>query len=114
MANARRTTTHRRRRIARKPVVGALAVAGLLAGAWYATANGATTATDGLAVTHTTVSLPVKFPYKVVTARITGDIAVSANGALTWAYAPVTPSYTSALTGASPTTTTLRIARLKY
>ncbi|MGW3408575.1 hypothetical protein [Streptomyces sp. NPDC000888] len=50
---------------------------------------------------------------KVVTARITGDIAVQKDGSLTWAYAPVTPSYASALTGASPTTTTLRIARLK-
>ncbi|GAA3786823.1 hypothetical protein GCM10022403_021940 [Streptomyces coacervatus] len=49
---------------------------------------------------------------KVVQARITGDIAVSANGALTWAYVPVTPSYASALNGASPTSKTLRIARL--
>lgn len=49
---------------------------------------------------------------KVVGARITGDIAVSANGALTWAYAPVTPSYTTALNGASPTSTTLKIARV--
>ncbi|MEU2616983.1 hypothetical protein ABZ642_02285 [Streptomyces sp. NPDC007157] len=30
----------------------------------------------------------------------------------TWAYAPVTPDYGTPLTGASPTTTTLRIARL--
>ncbi len=30
----------------------------------------------------------------------------------TWAYAPLTPSYASALTGASPTTTTLKVARL--
>lgn len=49
---------------------------------------------------------------KVVSARITGDIAVQKNGTLTWAYAPVTPSYTKALTGASPTSTSLRIARL--
>ncbi|WP_369263356.1 hypothetical protein [Streptomyces sp. R35] len=63
MTNARPTTTHRRRRIARKPVVGALAAASLLAGAWYATANGATTATTGLTVTNTTVSLSAKFPY---------------------------------------------------
>ncbi|WP_405868029.1 hypothetical protein [Streptomyces sp. NBC_00005] len=49
---------------------------------------------------------------KVVQARITGDIAVSANGTLTWAYVPVTPSYGSALNGASPTSKTLRIARL--
>ncbi|KPI18412.1 hypothetical protein OK074_1611 [Actinobacteria bacterium OK074] len=48
---------------------------------------------------------------KVVTSRITGDIAVLKDGTLTWAYAPVTPSYASALTK-SPTTTTLRIARL--
>ncbi|MFJ1968676.1 hypothetical protein ACIO93_08395 [Streptomyces sp. NPDC087903] len=48
----------------------------------------------------------------VVGARMTGDIAVLKDGTLTWAYAPVKPSYTSALTGASPTTTTLRIARL--
>jgi hypothetical protein len=49
---------------------------------------------------------------KVVNARITGDVAVQKNGTLTWAYAPVTPSYAAAFTGASPTSTTLRIARL--
>jgi hypothetical protein len=49
---------------------------------------------------------------KVVSARFTGDIAVLKDGTLTWAYAPVTPAYGSPLTGASPTTTTLRIARL--
>ncbi|UUU30055.1 hypothetical protein JIX56_09220 [Streptomyces sp. CA-210063] len=49
---------------------------------------------------------------KVVRARISGDIAVLKDGTLTWAYVPVTPSYTSALNGASPTTKTLRIARL--
>ena len=49
---------------------------------------------------------------KVVSARITGDLAVSANGTLTWAYVPVTPSYASPLNGASPTSKTLRIARL--
>ncbi|MFF4591251.1 hypothetical protein [Streptomyces sp. NPDC001388] len=50
---------------------------------------------------------------KVVSTRITGDLAVLKDGTLTWAYAPVTPTYTKALTGASPTTTTLRIARLE-
>jgi hypothetical protein len=50
---------------------------------------------------------------KVVTARITGDIAVLKDGTLTWAYAPVAPTYAKPLTGASPTTTTLKIARLK-
>lgn len=50
---------------------------------------------------------------KVVKARISGDIAVLKDGTLTWAYAPVTPSYTTALNGASPTTKTLKIARLK-
>ncbi|MFF4396394.1 hypothetical protein [Streptomyces sp. NPDC001480] len=49
---------------------------------------------------------------KVVSARITGDVAVLKDGTLTWAYAPVTPSYSTRLTGASPTTTSLRIARL--
>ncbi|WP_328677204.1 hypothetical protein OG226_12840 [Streptomyces sp. NBC_01261] len=49
---------------------------------------------------------------KVVTARISGDLAVLKNGALTWAYAPVTPTYATPLNGASPTTTSLRIARL--
>ncbi|MFG3020094.1 hypothetical protein ACGFZQ_16370 [Streptomyces sp. NPDC048254] len=49
---------------------------------------------------------------KVVSARITGDIAVLKDSALTWAYAPATPAYGTPLTGASPTTTTLRIARL--
>ncbi|MER5548133.1 hypothetical protein ABT072_38180 [Streptomyces sp. NPDC002589] len=49
---------------------------------------------------------------KVVDARLTGDIAVLKNGTLTWAYAPVTPSYAASLSGASPTTTSLWIARL--
>jgi hypothetical protein len=49
---------------------------------------------------------------KVVSARITGDIAVQKDGTPTWAYVPVTPSYAAPLTGASPTSTTLRIARL--
>ncbi|XUL92004.1 hypothetical protein ACQ86D_39865 [Streptomyces galilaeus] len=49
---------------------------------------------------------------KVVSARITGDIAVLKNGSLTWAYAPVTPTYASPLNGASPTATSLRTARL--
>jgi hypothetical protein len=48
----------------------------------------------------------------VVSARISGDIAVLKNGALTWAYASVTPSYASPLNGASPTVTSLRTARL--
>ncbi|MFJ6895900.1 hypothetical protein [Streptomyces hokutonensis] len=49
---------------------------------------------------------------KVVSTRISGDIAVLKNGTLAWAYAPVTPSYASPLNGASPTATSLRIARL--
>ncbi|MDX3832650.1 hypothetical protein [Streptomyces europaeiscabiei] len=49
---------------------------------------------------------------KVVKARISGDIAVLKDGTLTWAYAPVTPSYTTTLNGASPTTKTLKVARL--
>ncbi|MFI1922175.1 hypothetical protein [Streptomyces sp. NPDC020377] len=52
-------------------------------------------------------------PDKVVSTRMTGDLAVLKDGTLTWAYAPVTPSYAKPLTGASPTTATLRIARLK-
>ncbi len=55
----------------------------------------------------------VQTPDKVVSARISGDIAVLKDGTLTWAYAPVTPSYSSPLNGASPTTKTLKIARLK-
>ncbi|MFF4543871.1 hypothetical protein [Streptomyces sp. NPDC001435] len=47
--------------MARKPAIGALAAAGLLAGAWYATAGAATTAS--LAVTSTSVALPAKYPY---------------------------------------------------
>ncbi|MPY62026.1 hypothetical protein [Streptomyces spongiae] len=49
---------------------------------------------------------------KVVKSRLTGDIAVLKDGTLTWAYVPVTPSYATALTGASPTATSLTIARL--
>ncbi|WP_328874602.1 hypothetical protein OHT76_33590 [Streptomyces sp. NBC_00287] len=63
MTSARRTTTsHRRIHAARKPAIGALAAAGLLAGAWYATAGAATTSPT-LAVTSTSVTLPAKFPY---------------------------------------------------
>ncbi|MFE6619010.1 hypothetical protein [Streptomyces sp. NPDC057740] len=50
---------------------------------------------------------------KVVGTRITGDLAVQKDGTLTWASVPVKPSYATPLTGASPTTTTLRTARLK-
>ncbi|MDX6346881.1 MAG: hypothetical protein QOF84_1671 [Streptomyces sp.] len=49
---------------------------------------------------------------KVVKARIAGDIAVLADGDLTWAYAPATPDYRTALSGSSPTTATLSVARL--
>ncbi|SEE69255.1 hypothetical protein SAMN05216489_07829 [Streptomyces sp. 3213] len=45
-------------------------------------------------------------------ARIAGDMAVLKNSTLTWAYAPVTPTYATPLSGASPTATSLRIARL--
>ncbi|MEU6347859.1 hypothetical protein ABZ896_00825 [Streptomyces sp. NPDC047072] len=55
----------------------------------------------------------VQSPDKVVSARITGDIAVQKDGTLVWAYAPVTPTYATPLTGASPTSTSLRIARVK-
>ncbi|MER6067823.1 hypothetical protein ABT187_02985 [Streptomyces sp. NPDC001817] len=50
---------------------------------------------------------------KMVSARITGDLAVLWDPTLTWAHAPVTPAHAGPLTGASPTTTSLRIARLK-
>ena len=50
---------------------------------------------------------------KIVGSRISGDIAVQKDGTLTWAYAPATPNYTTALNGASPTTKTLKIASLK-
>ncbi|MFE2881709.1 hypothetical protein [Streptomyces sp. NPDC059272] len=49
---------------------------------------------------------------KVATARISGDMAVLENCRPTWAYAPVTPPCATPLNGASPTTTSLRIARL--
>jgi hypothetical protein len=49
---------------------------------------------------------------KVVRARIAGDIAVLPDGDLTWAYAQATPDYRSPLSGRSPTTTKLSVARL--
>ncbi|NUS79055.1 MAG: hypothetical protein HOV70_23040 [Streptomyces sp.] len=49
---------------------------------------------------------------KVIATRITGDIAVAKNGTLTWASVPVIPSYATPLTGASPTTKTLKITQL--
>ncbi|MBO1335434.1 hypothetical protein J3486_29830, partial [Streptomyces sp. VRA16 Mangrove soil] len=45
----------------------------------------------------------------VVKARVAGDIAVLAGGDLVGAYAPVAPSCTTALTGASPKVRTLRV-----
>ncbi|MHB9858193.1 hypothetical protein [Streptomyces sp. YIM S03343] len=63
MTTARRTTDHRRIRAARKPAIGALAAAGVLAGAWYATAGAATTTATALTPTSTTVTLSAKFPY---------------------------------------------------
>ncbi|WEO94525.1 hypothetical protein A6P39_011160 [Streptomyces sp. FXJ1.172] len=62
MTQARRTTGHRRVRAARKPVIGALAAAGLLAGTWHATAGAATPAAPQLTVTSTAVSLSAKYP----------------------------------------------------
>ncbi len=58
-----RAAAHRRTHAARKPLIGGLAAAGLLAGAWYATAGAATPAAPALKVTATAVTLPAKFPY---------------------------------------------------
>ncbi|MEH0547792.1 hypothetical protein QA802_33370 [Streptomyces sp. B21-105] len=56
-------TTHDRRiRAARKPAIGALAVAGVVVGAWWATA-GAATSTPNLTLTTAAVTLAAKFPY---------------------------------------------------
>ena len=65
MDNPRRTgpSSHRRRRLARKPALASLVALCALGGAWYAIANGATTANSGLTVTSTTVQLSAKFPY---------------------------------------------------
>lgn len=52
-------------------------------------------------------------PDTVVRARIAGDIAVLPGGDLTWAYAPVAPSYAGPLSGSSPTTATLGVARIR-
>ena len=49
---------------------------------------------------------------QVVDARIAGDIATLSDGSLTWAFASSTPDYSSPMSGASPTTTTLSIAHL--
>jgi hypothetical protein len=49
---------------------------------------------------------------QVVDARIAGDIAILPDGGLAWAFAAATPDYSSAMNGASPTTTTLSIAHL--
>jgi hypothetical protein len=50
-------------------------------------------------------------PAITIPAHISGTIAVLPNGDLTWAYVAVTPNDRTTL-GTSPTTTTLRIARL--
>jgi hypothetical protein len=51
-------------------------------------------------------------PDKVVKSRIAGEIGVLPDGDLTWAYAPATPDYRTALAGASPTSGSLAVARL--
>ncbi|MFD8820134.1 hypothetical protein ACFV23_53815, partial [Streptomyces sp. NPDC059627] len=66
MTSAPRTTGHRRVRVFRKPVIGVLAVGGLLAGAWYATAGAATT--PDLKITSTAVG-----PGAQITSRSRGD-----------------------------------------
>jgi len=63
MTSARPTTSHRRIRGARKPLIGDLAATAALVGACYATAGAATLTAAGLTVTSTAVSLPAKFPY---------------------------------------------------
>ncbi|GGU86693.1 hypothetical protein GCM10010260_19810 [Streptomyces filipinensis] len=110
--------------MAREPLI-ALAAAGLPAGAWCATAGAAAlknvrcdagTCTGTFAGTHPwLVYGDGKFAGadKVVDARTTGDLAVLKYRTLTWAYAPVTPAHATPLTGASPITTSVRIARLK-
>jgi hypothetical protein len=50
---------------------------------------------------------------EVVDAHIAGDIAVLPDSSLAWAYTAATPNYGSALSGSSPTTSTLSIAHLK-
>ncbi|WP_369030242.1 RICIN domain-containing protein [Streptomyces adonidis] len=49
---------------------------------------------------------------EVVDARMAGDIATLPDGSLAWAFASATPDYGSAMSGTSPTTTTLSIAHL--
>jgi RNA polymerase sigma factor (sigma-70 family) len=49
---------------------------------------------------------------RVVNARIAGDIAVLPDGSLAWAFAQATPDRSRPM-GASPTTTTLSLARLR-
>ena len=103
--------------MARKPVIGGLTAAGILAGAWYATA-GATTTSPNLSPTATAVALPAKFPYLSAGYNNTREwtrtaTAVAPNGTLRVAWPATDGVHVTPLSGASPTTTTLRIARLK-
>ncbi|WP_078655673.1 cellulose binding domain-containing protein [Streptomyces fulvoviolaceus] len=52
-------------------------------------------------------------PDEVVDARIAGDIAVLPDSSLAWAFTAATPDYSSGMSGSSPTSSTLSIARLK-
>ncbi|MER6955961.1 RICIN domain-containing protein [Streptomyces sp. NPDC000618] len=73
------------------------------------------TCTGRFTGTHLQVIDPTGKPVsaeEVVDAHIAGDLATLPDGSLTWAFAPATPAYDSAMSGASPTTTTLTIARL--
>ncbi|MER5436549.1 RICIN domain-containing protein [Streptomyces sp. NPDC002588] len=73
------------------------------------------TCTGKFTGTHLQVIDPAGKPVsadEVVDAHIAGDLTTLPDGSLTWAFAPATPDYGSAMSGASRTTTTLSIAHL--
>ncbi|WP_416977883.1 RICIN domain-containing protein [Streptomyces sp. T028] len=85
---------------------------------WESVANATCkdgTCTGKFTGTHLQVIDPTGKPVgedEVVDAHISGDITTLPDGSLSWAFVSATPDYGSSLSGASPTTTTLSIARL--
>ncbi|MFE4963329.1 hypothetical protein [Streptomyces sp. NPDC056660] len=103
MTSAPRTTRHLRVHAFRKPAIGALTAAGLLAGAWYATAGAATT--PALRVTSTVVRLSAKYPYLSAGYNNTREwnrtaTAVAPNGTIRVAWAAADGVHVTPLTTA--------------
>ncbi|PWI14611.1 hypothetical protein DI272_10900 [Streptomyces sp. Act143] len=101
MTSALHSASHRRVHGVRKPLVAGLAA----------------TAACGPAASAASGALSAKFPCRPTGCTNVREwpptaTATTPSGTLPWASVPVTSSYATALTGASPTTATLKNTRL--